>query len=160
MINKALFCKNCGYVFNINDVLIPRCVENGKCPICRHELHETQQDASYFNGRTEKSMPTYEDVVRNKYLKNATFDKDKAIKRAKKERDKYEQQLNAFKNVSKKTEQNQFVSKSVVECPYCHSTNTKKITNTSKAVHTAIFGIFSMSRNSKQWHCNECNSDF
>ena len=47
-----------------------------------------------------------------------------------------------------------------VECPYCHSSDTKKITNTSKAVHTALFGIFSISRNSKQWHCNECNSDF
>lgn len=50
--------------------------------------------------------------------------------------------------------------KSIVECPYCHSANTKKITNTSKAVHIALFGIFSMSRNSKQWHCNNCNSDF
>lgn len=50
--------------------------------------------------------------------------------------------------------------KPVVECPYCHSTNTKKITNASKAVHTAVFGIFSMGRNSKQWHCNQCNSDF
>ena len=47
-----------------------------------------------------------------------------------------------------------------VECPYCHATNVKKITNTSKVVHTAIFGIFSVSRNSKQWHCNECGSDF
>ncbi len=44
-----------------------------------------------------------------------------------------------------------------VECPYCHATNVKKITNTSKAVHTALFGVFSVSRNSKQWHCN---SDF
>lgn len=47
-----------------------------------------------------------------------------------------------------------------ITCPYCKSTNTKKITNTSKAVHTAIFGIFSISRNSKQWHCNSCGSDF
>lgn len=47
-----------------------------------------------------------------------------------------------------------------IECPYCHATNVKKITNTSKAVHTAFFGIFSVSRNSKQWHCNRCNSDF
>lgn len=46
------------------------------------------------------------------------------------------------------------------ECPYCHSTETKKITNTSKAIHTAVFGIFSVSRNSKQWHCNKCGSDF
>ena len=47
-----------------------------------------------------------------------------------------------------------------VTCPYCQSTDTKKITNTSKAVHTALFGIFSMSRNAKEWHCNNCNSDF
>ncbi len=50
--------------------------------------------------------------------------------------------------------------KFVVECPYCHSVNTKKITNTSKAVHTALFGIFSMSRNTKNFHCNNCGSDF
>lgn len=47
-----------------------------------------------------------------------------------------------------------------VECPYCHATNVKKITNTSKAVHTALFGVFSINRNSKQWHCNHCGSDF
>lgn len=51
-------------------------------------------------------------------------------------------------------------TKPTAECPYCHSSNTKKITNTSKAVHTALFGIFSMSRNSKQFHCNNCGADF
>lgn len=50
--------------------------------------------------------------------------------------------------------------KPVVECPYCKSTNTKKITVTSKAVHTAIFGLFSLSRNAKQWKCNDCGSEF
>lgn len=45
-------------------------------------------------------------------------------------------------------------------CPYCNSTNIKKITTGSKVAHTALFGIFSMSRNSKQWHCNDCKSDF
>ena len=47
-----------------------------------------------------------------------------------------------------------------IECPYCHATNIVKITIASKAAHTALFGIFSLSRNSKQWHCNNCNSDF
>lgn len=51
-------------------------------------------------------------------------------------------------------------SKPAIECPYCHSTNTQKITTTSKVVHTALWGIFSISRNSKQWHCNNCKSDF
>ena len=47
-----------------------------------------------------------------------------------------------------------------IECPYCHATNVKKISIGSKAAHTALFGIFSIGRNSKQWHCNHCNSDF
>lgn len=47
-----------------------------------------------------------------------------------------------------------------VECPYCHSMDTKKIINTSKAVHTALFGCFSVIRNSKNYHCNHCDSDF
>ena len=51
-------------------------------------------------------------------------------------------------------------TKPIVTCPYCYSANTKKITVTSKAMHTALFGIFSMGRNSKQWHCDHCNSDF
>ncbi len=49
--------------------------------------------------------------------------------------------------------------KPVVECPYCHSTNTKKISTTSKVLNTVVFGIFGTKRH-KQWHCNNCNSDF
>lgn len=67
--------------------------------------------------------------------------------------------LNAIKNSNtKNTDFDR--QKLTIECPYCHSTNTTKITTTSKVVHTALFGIFSLSRNSKQWHCNECSSDF
>lgn len=44
-------------------------------------------------------------------------------------------------------------------CPYCRSNNTSKISTTSKVVNTAIFGIFGTKRH-KQWHCNNCNSDF
>lgn len=62
-------------------------------------------------------------------------------------------------NIKEKTN-TEFTDKLTVECPYCHQTNTTKITNTSKVIHTVIFGVFSMTRNSKQWHCNNCNSDF
>lgn len=54
---------------------------------------------------------------------------------------------------------NYHADKPRVECPYCHSTNTKKISTTSKAVNTAVFGILGTKRH-KQWHCNECHSDF
>ena len=50
--------------------------------------------------------------------------------------------------------------KPTVECPYCHSTDTKKISGFSKAVDLGVFGIFAADRIGKQWHCNRCNSDF
>ena len=53
-----------------------------------------------------------------------------------------------------------YSSKPIVTCPYCKSTNTKKITNTSKAVHTALFGIFSIGRNSKNYRCINCKSEW
>ncbi len=46
-----------------------------------------------------------------------------------------------------------------VMCPYCGSTNTKKITATSRVVDSLIWGFFSPKR-SKQWYCNDCKSDF
>ncbi len=46
-----------------------------------------------------------------------------------------------------------------VKCPYCQSSNTKKISSTAKAVNVALFGIFGNKRK-YQWHCNNCNSDF
>ncbi len=48
----------------------------------------------------------------------------------------------------------------IIKCPYCQSVNTKKITIGSKITHTALFGIFSISRNSHNYHCNNCGADF
>ncbi len=41
-----------------------------------------------------------------------------------------------------------------VKCPYCGSTNVKRISAFAK------FGIFALGKNSKQWHCQKCDSDF
>ena len=48
---------------------------------------------------------------------------------------------------------------SQVTCPYCQSTNTKKITAGDRVKSNILFGIFAKNRN-KEWHCNSCNSDF
>lgn len=47
-----------------------------------------------------------------------------------------------------------------IVCPYCHSKDTKKISNLSKAGSVALFGVFALGKTSKQWHCNNCKSDF
>lgn len=70
--------------------------------------------------------------------------------------------LNAIKNIKSNNNINtEFdLQKPIVECPYCHSKDTKKISNLSKAGSVALFGIFALGKTSKQWHCNSCNSDF
>ena len=47
-----------------------------------------------------------------------------------------------------------------ITCPYCKSTNTKKISGLSKAASVGLFGIFALSKTTKQWHCLSCGSDF
>lgn len=47
-----------------------------------------------------------------------------------------------------------------VTCPYCKSTNTKKISNVSKAGSVALWGVYAVGKVSKQWHCDNCKSDF
>lgn len=47
----------------------------------------------------------------------------------------------------------------IPQCPYCHSTNLKKISTSGRIVSVGIFGLGS-SKIGKQWHCNNCKSDF
>ena len=47
----------------------------------------------------------------------------------------------------------------VPKCPTCGSTNIKKISTANRIVSTGLFGLAS-SKIGKQWHCNNCNSDF
>ena len=49
--------------------------------------------------------------------------------------------------------------KPTVTCPYCQSTNTKKIGVVGRSVSFGLFG-FGSGKVGKQWHCNECGSDF
>lgn len=57
-----------------------------------------------------------------------------------------------YKNMKKSQQQE-------IECPYCHSTNTKKISTFGRVFSTEFLGLGS-GKVGKQWHCNKCNSDF
>lgn len=132
------FCDICGSVVEDDNV--------ERCPVC-------------FANRWSKNEVESE-------LKQISTDKEfleAMIELKKNDPIEYQLKMSQFKTNLKQQEQAQ-VSKreeeNTIHCPYCNSTNVKKITTPSKAVHTAIFGIFSMGRNSKQWHCNSCRSDF
>ena len=46
-----------------------------------------------------------------------------------------------------------------VTCPYCSSTNIRKISTVSRMVSTGLLGLGSK-KIGKQYHCNNCGSDF
>ncbi|MBR1781128.1 MAG: hypothetical protein IJ751_07005 [Oscillospiraceae bacterium] len=48
----------------------------------------------------------------------------------------------------------------LVRCPYCNSYEVEKISQVTKAANVAAFGIFSLGKVTKQWHCNNCKSNF
>lgn len=50
-------------------------------------------------------------------------------------------------------------NKPIVSCPYCESTNTKKIGLLGRGVSVGLFGLGS-SKIGKQFHCNSCKADF
>lgn len=47
----------------------------------------------------------------------------------------------------------------VPRCPTCSSTNLKKITVTSKAMNTALFGLLGTKRH-RTFHCNNCGYEW
>ncbi len=138
MADKLILCDKCGFfklTFDINKTL---------CPVCKNKVIDIED--SECPNFLHMSPKEKEDFAIN-YIGH---DFDPQLKD---ERIYY--LANRKKHIQAIAQKNAKVS-----CPYCKSTNTKKITNTSKVVHTVLFGIFSTSRNSKQWHCNNCNSDF
>ena len=46
-----------------------------------------------------------------------------------------------------------------VKCPYCQSTNVKKISTANRAVSVGMVGVAS-GKIGKEWHCNNCSSNF
>lgn len=68
--------------------------------------------------------------------------------------------LQAKENHKKEEAIQNFQYRNNAECPYCHSKNTEKISSLSKIGSVALWGVFAVGKVSKQWHCNNCKSDF
>lgn len=76
----------------------------------------------------------------------------------------YQLKIQQFKNQLQqqdlvKMQEKMVVTNNVPHCPTCDSTNIKKISTISKAGSVAIWGIFSRKVH-KQWHCNNCGSEW
>lgn len=90
----------------------------------------------------------------------AHFEDESKLKLAKEDYDKYlEQKKEAQIQAELASIEKHQKYLNNAQCPYCHSRNTKKISTASRATSVALVGIASK-KIGKQWHCNNCGSDF
>lgn len=73
--------------------------------------------------------------------------------------------INAFMTLKKYNEEHKINEKmqsektNKVRCFYCNSTDVKKISASSRWLSTGLFGL-SSKKLGKEWHCNNCGSNF
>ncbi len=164
--DKANTCPNCGCPIEGKVMsqerpsptgmnICPKCgnfiIGKEKCPDCGATMvncHCSEED--WTTMLLDNTLTKWETQMRRKYVVDSEeFDSIMYDDRLKAEKDEDEY----YKNLMEQ-------SHITIECPYCHSTNTKKISGLSKAGSIALFGIFALGKTSKQWHCNNCDSNF
>ena len=128
-------CNVCGYVAEGDD-FSEKCVVCKKCDWSssweERDLKQISQDKAFIDAMMKLKA---EDPI------------------------EYQIKLRQLGVLSKEDKDNNIAVTNQVTCPYCHSTNVKKISGTSKAASVALWGIFSQ-KVRKNFHCNNCNSDF
>lgn len=164
--DKANTCPKCGYpVKEIAQCepsstgmnICPKCGKiiagKEKCPDCGTKMincHCTEDDWTTI--MLEGSLEKWEQQMRMKYVVNSKeYDNNLFNSRLQSEKDENDYYDNLMEKVSE--------SSPTIKCPYCNSTNTKKITTTGRMMSIGIFG-FASKKMGKQWHCNQCGSDF
>lgn len=129
-------------------------VENNfdKCPFCKNEIKKLDIETSdiLLTGKASNY---------NRQLLDAMVDLHE------KDIIEYELKMSQFRNLVEQQKQikeeseSKTKNESHIHCPYCNSTNINKISAIKKSASIIGFGILSK-KIGKQWHCNNCKSDF
>lgn len=143
-------CPICGY-FTWKKSIID-------CPLCRVKMN----DLSYSDGKKLMKLnrneidKLIEKIVGHK-IENELVEKRYEYKN--KEYIKQKEEHIKREEARTREYQQKYLAEHNIECPYCHSTNTSKISTVNRAVSVGMVGLASK-KIGKQWHCNSCKSDF
>ena len=135
------YCPVCGFIDALGD---------GDCRYCGTTLVETDVESDFCEYC--KDSDKFDKLVTDKYkiTENPLYDPEKARLRE----EEQERDLHNVTSLDPTLSRNNRVS-----CPYCKSTNVKKISVVSRGVSVGLFGLASK-KIGKQFHCNQCKSDF
>nr|DAY89482.1 MAG TPA: FdhE-like protein [Caudoviricetes sp.] len=149
-IERVSYCTKCGTI-HIGGAWTPYCYD------CKCKWHETQVNMGVSREEyyefTEPERDELDDYIEQEIFDAYIKDYGEFSEAAR------QNHLNNLERQRKESLNSIVVGGSSVKCPYCKSTNTKKISGSTKAVSIGFWGLLS-NKIGKQWHCNNCGSNF
>lgn len=165
--DKAKACPQCGFPINekkykgrmVEYSICKRCgfIPTGyftKCHFCGSEYFQYTSDVpleDYLKMSTDSKNNIEKGILENVIKKSPEFSQNAMDKRLIQDKKELEELARGGSGL--------FSSKSSASCPYCNSSNTRKISTGSRLLSTGFFGLGS-SKIGKNYHCNSCGSDF
>lgn len=148
-------CIKCGRQLFDYDETCDKCNSNNI--ISEKEYNEIIEEIKHANIFTKKKLlqnHNYKCIYNRLQQPEVSYSKPIILENNNHEYDEeYWERINQH-TINKNTSINQ-----TVECPYCKSNNTRKISMTSRVISTSLFGLGSK-KIGKQFHCNKCGADF
>lgn len=141
----VVFCENCGWM-----IVTGGPNEEHICKCCGNKMIVTNLESTAFYHMTKEQKDEY----RKALLGDKQISQEMTLKRLEFEAKRHADIQREFAGYAKESN-----SIKTVKCPYCSSTNTKKIGVGGRLLSTLTFGIAS-GKMGKQWHCRNCGSDF
>lgn len=155
--DEIMYCEKCGW---IGHVLFSKTCKNCQIKMkllpenMKYKYHIFVEDWTKISN--DEIIQRKENFVMSELNNNPLFSIEEYNKQI-------NRQIETNRQIDKYHEQqkidSQTKSNPVVECPYCHSTNTKKISGVERVTSIATLGIFSKKIN-KSFKCNNCGGTF
>lgn len=155
--DEIMYCEKCGW---IGHVLFSKTCKNCQIKMkllpenMKYKYHIFVEDWTKISN--DEIIQRKENFVMSELNNNPLFSIEEYNKQI-------NRQIETNRQIDKYHEQqkidSQTKSNPVVECPYCHSTNTKKISGVERVASIATLGIFSKKIN-KSFKCNNCGGTF
>lgn len=128
------------------------------------ETIDSMLDDPYYNASTEHYIKCYycgNELDEERFTIDDEFDEELVAKRIEKDKkiDEHSNEKTQKRLESMGIADWQQPKKTTITCPYCSSTNVKKIGSLSRLVSVGTLGLAG-GKIGRQWHCNQCKSDF
>lgn len=155
-LNKLHYCSFCKRTGVITEEKYFKCYKCGRDMI---PMNEVNMDKFWrlCHTHTLFAFEEFKEKLLNLYLYDNNSDKTYMV-------NKYMQELESKpRDYIPKAKKQELIrkmnAKPTVTCPYCKSTNCKKLDFIDKSLSIGFFGLLS-NKIGKQWHCKNCKSDF